>query len=278
MGNRHLDVAFQDEMNALQFVLDSPWHAVVLGRIEAAMQKYEQAMHSAVMFGNTGKQQEIALITRFLKDEASDRVNIKFEYLVVSAFETLCGSAAVDALLDYQSRFIADHQGAEWAVVPDCHKLELEYEEAGLCLIPSWGMESGRASIAQQTRLRLARHHLFNLNREMHSAYRCGERKRGWSLKSRCQDARKLIGPLANLECKSKALTSIKALHGEVESQRVLAWVKANTRLVEYEKLRNSIQAKNFTTPAPNANRLLMAANTSPKSLVQMSSVIHSLG
>lgn len=260
MATLPLDEAFQDETYALQFMLDSPWHAVVLGRIAAAMEKYQDAIRLAVMAGNAGLQQEIALVTRFLKYEASDRVNIKFEYLVVEAFEALRGSDAVDGMLDYQNRFIAAQQGAEWAAVPDCLKLELEFEEAGLCRVPSWGVESGRANIGQQTRLRLARHHLFNLTREMHRAYLRGERQQGWRLKLRCQDARKLIGPLAKIECKSKALTSIKVLHGEAESQKVLSWVKANTRLSEYEALRNSIQANSFTTPAISGGRVVIAA------------------
>lgn len=252
MADMPTDDAFQ-ETSALRFVLESPWHAVVLSRIAALMEKYRSAMRVAVLTGNAGLQQEIALVTRFLKYEASDRVNIKFEYLVVEAFEALHGSDAVDALLDYQDRFIAALQGEEWAAVPDCLKLEMEFEEAGLCRVPIWGLESGRANIAQQTRLRLGRHHLFNLSREMHRAYQRGERHQGLRLKKRCQDARKLIGPLANIECKSKALTSIKALHGYASSNEVLAWVKANTPLPEYEAMRNAIQAPSFVTPATSS-------------------------
>lgn len=252
MANMHLDEAYQDESCALNFILNSPWHAVVLSRIACAIDNYQNAMRMAVTTGNVRMQQDISLITRFLKHEASHRVNIKFEYLVVEAFAALRGSDAVTDLLDYQRRFIAEHQGIEWASVPNCRAIELEYEEAGLCRIQSWGIESGRADIGQQIRLRLARHHLFNLTREMHRAYLCGQRQQGWRLKQRCQDARKLIGPLANMECKSKALTSIKAMHGEAESGVVLSWVKANTRLPEYEALRNVIQSNRFMTSHVN--------------------------
>lgn len=249
MANMPFDELFQDEIHDLMFMVGSPSHAVVLGRIVVAMQKYQVALRKARVAGNVDVLREIALVTRFLKYEASDRVSIKFEYLVVEAFETLCGSDAVGELLDYQRGFIAEHQGAEWAAVPDCHKLELEYEEAGLCQVPSWGVESGRANIFQQTRLRLGRHHRFRLAREMNRAYLSGDRHLGLRLNMRYQVARKLIGPLANIECKSNALTMIKTMHGVLASQRVLTWVKANSLLSEYEGLRTSIQAYSFTTP-----------------------------
>lgn len=252
MANMHLDEAFQDESCALKFILNSPWHAVVLSRIACAMDNYQNAMRIAVMTGNAGMQQDILLTTRFLKHEASHRVNIKFEYLVVEAFEALRGADAVTDLLDYQRRFISEQQSVEWAAVSHCRTLELEYEVAGLGRVPSWGVESGKADIGQQTRLRLARHHLFNLTREMHRAYLRGQRQLGWRLKQRCQDARKLIGPLANIECKSKALTSIKAMHGDTQSSEVLNWVKANTRLPDYEALRDAILSNRFMTSDVN--------------------------
>ena len=255
MANMPLDELFQDEIHDLMFMAGSPSHAVVLGRIFVAMQKYQVALRKALVTENADVLREIALVTRFLKYEASDRVNIKFEYLVVEAFETLHGSDAVDELLDYQRGFIAEHQGAEWAAVPDCHKLEWEYEEAGLCQVPSWGVESGRANISQQTRLRLGRHHRFSLTREMNRAYLRGDRHLGLRLNLRYQVARKLIGPLANIECKSKALTMIKTMHGVPTSQQVLTWVKSNSLLSEYEGLRTSIQAYSFTTPEAAGKR-----------------------
>lgn len=260
MANMPLAEAFQDETNALRFLLDSPWHAVVLGRISSAMEKYQNAHHTAVLAGNDDLQQEIALVTRFLKNEASDRVNIKFEYLVVEAFEALWGSEAVDGLLDFQRRFVAEQQVVEWAAIPDCHKLALEFEEAGLSRIPSWGIESGRACIGQQTRLRLARHHLFKLTRDMQRAQSRGERHLCWRLKLRCQDARQMLRPLASIECKSKALTTIKALHGEDVSHKVLAWVKSNTRLQEYEATRNAIQSIKFVYPTSSGSNLVKRA------------------
>ncbi|WP_116893008.1 hypothetical protein [Pseudomonas savastanoi] len=235
--------AFKDEAPAFQFMLKSPWHAVVLGRIAAAMEKYKQALDAAKNDGDAAMQKEIEVTTRFLKYEASDRVNIKFEYLVVESFERLRGESAVDGLLDYQRTFIKAQQIVEWAAVPYSQPLEQEFALAGLLQATSWGIESGRANISQQTRLRSARHHLFELTRQMNRAYSQGERQQGWRLRQRCHDARKLIGPLATMECKSKALTSIRALHGEAESERVLRWVKAHTRLPEYEAMRNSIQA-----------------------------------
>lgn len=249
MVSTQLVEAFKDEAPALQFILQSPWHAVVLGRIAAAMEKYEQALNLAVGDGNAAMQKEIALITSFLKYEASDRVNIKFEYLVIEAFEGLRGAAALEGLLDYQRQFITDQQIVEWAAVPYSQTLEQEFARAGLFQPPSWGMESGKANIGQQTRLRSARHHLFDLTRQMNRAYSLGERQQGWRLRQRCNDARKLIGPLANMECKSKALTSIKALHGAAESKKVLAWLKTHTRLPEYEAMRNAIQGHSFVTP-----------------------------
>lgn len=142
-------------------MVESPLHTVVLRRIAAAMEKYEGAFGLELQDGDTGRLKDIALVTRFLKNEASNRVNIKFEYLVVEWFEAFNGSKAVDQMIEYQAQSIAVRQGAEWAAVPDCHKLELEFEEAGLCWTPIWGIESGRASISQQARFRLAMHHLF---------------------------------------------------------------------------------------------------------------------
>lgn len=249
MASTRLVEAFKDEAPAFQFMLKSPWHAVVLGRIAAAMEKYEQAHEAAMSDGNAAMQRDIALTTRFLKYEASDRVNIKFEYLVVEAFEELRGATAVDGLLDYQRTFITAQQVVEWAVVPYSQPLEQEFALAGLFQDSGWGVESGKAYIGQQTRLRSARHHVFDLNRQMNRAYSQGERQLGWRLRQRCHDARKLIGPLANMECKSKALTSIRALHGEAESKRVLAWVKAHSRLPEYEAIRNAIQGHRCATP-----------------------------
>jgi len=251
MANMPIHEAFKDETYALRFMLESPWHAVVLGRMPAAMQKYQRARIAAIKSGDAALLQDIELTIRFLRYEASDRVNIKFEYLVVEAFEALQGAGAVEGLLDYQRRFIARQEATEWDAVPGCRKLLHEFVEAGLSQIPTWGSEGGKANISQQTRLRLARHHLLSLTREAQQAYSSGERHKGWHLQQRCYQAKKLIAPLAILECKSKALTSIKALHGDEVSQPVLAWVKDNTRLREYEALRDAVQAVKLAPARP---------------------------
>lgn len=234
---------FVDGGSALNFVMNSPWHGVVIGRITSALEKCQIALDTALRVGNAGLHREISLVARFLKGEASDRVNIKFEYLVVDAFDSLYGAEAVDALLDHQTQYVLECERAEWAAVPKCLLLEREFEAAGLGWAPNWGREAGKANISQLTRVRLARHHLFNLTSEMHLAYRRGARQEAINLKLRCQDARRLIGPLANIECKSKALTAIKSLYGADTSQAVLSWVKANTQLPEYEASRDAIQA-----------------------------------
>lgn len=246
MPNMPIREAFKDEAHALQFMLESPWHGVVLTRIASAMEKYQAARHAAAVAGDTGLLQDIELTVRCLKYEASDRVNIKFEYLVVEAFEALHGADAVDELLSHQKSLIAQHQDVEWAAVPACRELVHEFEEAGLSQVPTWGVEAGRADITQQARVRLARHHLLELTRESQTAFTQGNRHMGWRLHQRCQYARRLIGPLSNLECKSKALSTIKDLHGDAVSRPVLAWVKDNTRLQEYEALRDAVQAVRF--------------------------------
>ncbi|HDS1721712.1 hypothetical protein NPS53_09380 [Pseudomonas putida] len=260
MANMPIHEAFKDETYALRFMLESPWHAVVLGRMPEAMQKYQNARTAAMEIGNAGLIQDIELTIRLLRYEASDRLNIKFEYLVIEAFEALHGTGAVNGLLDYQQRVIARQQAMEWDAVPGCLKLLHEFEEAGLSQVLSWGLEGGRANISQQTRLRLARHHLLGLTREAQRAYSRGERHKGWHLQQRCQRARMLIGPLAIIECKSKALTSIKDLHGEAVSRPVLSWVKENTRLQEYEALRDAVQAVKLAPVKPEHVERAMAS------------------
>ncbi|NVL49885.1 hypothetical protein F2S72_09045 [Pseudomonas syringae pv. actinidiae] len=251
MTHMLFDEVFQDEAYALKFIIENPWHAVVLGRIAATLEKYQSAYSSALENGNLGLMREIGHTTSFLKYEACDRVNICLEYRIVDGFEALFGKDAVQHLLNFQQQFIDDNQGAEWAAVPYCHELELEYAEAGLGRVLSWGIESGKGNIRQLTRIRQARHHLFHLTREMHQADLKEDRKRAYLLRERCTYARKLIGPLAIIECRSKALSAIKEIYGNDESRRVLTWVKENTRLREYEAQRDAMKSFTFTSLTP---------------------------
>ena len=53
MANMPIHEAFKDETYALRFMLESPWHAVVLGRMPAAMQKYQRARIAAITVSYT---------------------------------------------------------------------------------------------------------------------------------------------------------------------------------------------------------------------------------
>lgn len=246
MAKIPLDIAMQDESYFFKFLLNSPRHGVVLHLITGAMQKYHQDLHAAVKAHDVGLQQDIALITRFLKREATDRVNIRTESLMINSFERLHGDKAVEALLAYQRQVIADLRHEILGTQAGKSSMVLAFENAGVTQTPSWGIEAGRTNIEPLASLRVKRHEVFNLTREMHRAYHRGERQESWRFKLRSEGAQCLAGKYAQIASNSCAMRMIKAIHGEDEAHRVLERVKTLTRLPEYEAMRNDIQATKF--------------------------------
>lgn len=246
MAKIPLDMAMQDESYFFQFLLNSPRHGVVLSIIGGALQKYHKALHAAVKAHDIGLQQDIALITRFLKAEAADRVNIRCEYLLIHSLERLHGYDAVTTLLEKQKQVIAELQTEFLGSHPNGLTLAHAFESAGLFRVPEWGVEMGRANTGPQASLRVMRHEVFSLTREMHEAYHRGEKQESWRLKLRSEAAQRKLGRYSEIAVKSCALRMIKSMYGDDEGRRVLGYAKSNTRLSEYEGARNAIQACKF--------------------------------
>lgn len=246
MAKIPLDMAMQDESYFFQFLLNSPRHGVVLSIIGGALQKYHKVLHDAVKAHDIGLQQDIALITRFLKAEAADRVHIRSEYLLIHSLERLHGYDAVTTLLEKQKLVIAELQTEILGSHPSSLTLEQAFESAGVYRVPTWGVELGRANIGPRASLRVMRHEVFSLTREMHKAYYRGEKQESWRLKLRSEGAQRKLGRYSDIAFKSCALRMIKSLYGDDEVQRVLSYAKSNTRLSEYEGARNAIQACKF--------------------------------
>lgn len=231
-----------DETEFFQFVFNSPKHVVVLSGIFEALHLYHDKLHTAVKTRDLGLQQDIALITRFLKKEASDRVFIRSECLFIDGFEQLYGDAALAALLKRQRAAITEAQ-VETSIN---QSMEQVFERAGISRAPDWGSEGSRADISQPLNLRDLRHEVFNLNREMHRAYYRGGKQESWRLKLRAEGAQKQLSRYAEIVEKSRALKVIRDVQGEEAWSRVLTWVKSNSRLKELEVLRDAINACKF--------------------------------
>ena len=246
MAKYSLDFAMQDESYFFKFLLENPRHGVVLNLIAGALKRYHAKLHTAVYQHNTGAQQDIALVTRFLKDEAQTRVAILHETFNVTCFERLFGEAALAELLDRQTSVVADLQQGAVGLNGVERAYDYLFECGGQSPAPSWGTEFGRANLNQIVRVRLIKHEIFGLSREMHQLYHSGKRQDSWHMKVRVDSAGKRLTQLNIIDDATRIGRIIKDMYGADELRRVLDWVRANTRLLEFEALRNQIKATRF--------------------------------
>lgn len=246
MAKITLDCAMQDESYFFQFLLNSPRHGVVLQLINGALKRYNAAIRSAVEQHNTGAQQDIALITRFLKEEVHSRVSMVNENFVVLGFERLFGEQALTELLERQLAVVAGLEQQAKSPKRVEFTLASALISAGVSLPPTWGTENGRANLNQLARVRTLKHKIFDLTREIHKLYSDGKRKDSWRLKMRVDEENTMLTELNIINDESQVRRIIAEVHGGDVVRRVVDWVQKNTRMDEYEALRNQIKASRF--------------------------------
>jgi hypothetical protein len=243
MAKIRLEMAMQDEKYFFHFLLSSPRHRVVLHMIAGAIKKYHGMLSAAARAHDIGLQQDIALVVKFLKCEARDRVEIRNEHYLIYGFERLFGEAAVEDLLQCQRSKIAALEAESKARTLKAPKLSQVLEGAGVYALPNWGMMNGRANINQLAKIRSMRHEICALTRNCLKAYHDGRRNESWSLKMQYESVQADLHEAATIQGSSRPRELIVQKYGLDECLRVVAWVHDNTRMPEYEAMRDTIKA-----------------------------------
>lgn len=233
----------QDEEQFFRFLRESPKHGTVLNIIAGAVDLYQRVLPSVVGAHDLALQQDIALVIRFLKKESSDRVAILSEHLTLDWAEKVLGESAVKTLCEHQRKIVTTLLAQQMGPRPGQVTMEHLFESAGLSRVPAWGVEHGRAAVGPLAGVRLMRHEVFHQTREVHRAYHQGKRQESWRHKLKADAFQKNLGAYSDIAQKSSVLRMVRELHGDAQAMHVLRMVNTNTRMSEYEVMRNRIQA-----------------------------------
>lgn len=230
----------------LHFIANHTRHAAVLHMILGALPKYHQAIRVALRNQDNGGQQDLALITRYLKSEAAARVDIRVQCTLLNCFERHHGDTATTTLLEHQNKVMSDLRSELFKPGLGHTAMEAALSEVGVQRQQSGWAQGSRTNLRALVGLRAMRHEVFQLTREMHKVYYSGERERSWGIKMKVDAAQGHLSRYAQLASGSGLVKIIRELYGEDESQRIAGIMRTQTRIPEYEALRNQIRSTNF--------------------------------
>jgi hypothetical protein len=251
MAKVTLREAMQDENYFFNFILNSPKHGMVLSLINGAVKLLCSQLGEAVRNTDVTSQRQLYTKSKFLCQEAHDRLHIRTQHCMAEAVEWIHGEAALAQLQAAQAQAIKDGIAklrSERNVALSA--LERQFWDAGVYSArPTWDANNEKADTSLQCAVRTCRVEIFEATIAMNAAYACTRKNESWALKTQIERIRQQLAFFSDVESQTSMFKLIKVLYGADGRNEIVHVMESHSKIPALRLLRDQCQASQYSGP-----------------------------
>lgn len=251
MAKVTLREAMQDEHYFFNFILNSPRHGMVLSLINGAVKLLCSQLGEAVRLTDVALQRQLYTKSKFLCQEAHDRLHIRSQHAMADAVEWIHGDAALKQLQAAQSRAITDGLAklrVERNFTPTA--VEQQFWDAGVYSTrPNWDASNDKANTSLQCAVRACRVDIFETTMAMNAAYASNRKNESWTLKTRLERMRQQLAFFSELESQTSTFKLVKVLYGIDGRNELANCMDTHSKIPALRQLRDQCLESQYSGP-----------------------------
>lgn len=251
MAKVTLREAMQDEQYFFNFILTSPRHGMVLSLINGAVKLLCSQLREAVRLTDVTAQRQLYTKSKFLCQEAHDRIHIRSQHALAEAVEWIHGEAALKQLQAAQSHAIAEGV-AKLRVERNLTltALEQKFWDTGVYSTrPTWDASNDKADTSMQCAVRACRVDIFETSMAMNAAYASNRKNESWEMKIRLERMRQHLAFFSELESQTSTFQVVKVLYGLDARNEIAHFMETHSKIPALRQLRDQCLESQYSGP-----------------------------
>lgn len=251
MAKITLREAMQDEHYFFNFILNSPRHGMVLSLISGAVKLLCAQIEEAVCLKDVFSQRQLYTKSKFLCQEANDRLHIRSQHAMAEAVEWVHGEAALKELQTIQAQSISDgvtRLRVERKITPTAFE-QIFWDAGVFSARPAWDTIDEKADSSMQCAIRACRVEIFKTTMAMNAAYANNRKNESWALKTKLESIRQQLAFFAEIESKTTVFKQIKLTYGVDGRDEIVRCMDTHSKIPVFRKLRDKCLENQYSGP-----------------------------